>query len=167
MFITMPRIFASMGFERIIGFTFFLLVLFAAMTSAIALLETAVSTFTDEFGWGRIPATLVMGVIVLGLGTLSCLGFGPLSFVSIIGMGFLDFFDFLTNSVMMPISALAICLLVTRYMGIETVEEEVELGGHPFGRKKVFRFMIRYLCPVFAIIILLSSVANVLGIISM
>lgn len=167
MFITMPRIFASMGFERVIGFSFFLLVLFAALTSAIALLETAVATFTDEFGWERHIATLIMGAIMIVLGSLSCLGFGPLSMIKIIGMNFLDFFDFLTNSVMMPLSCLAICMLVTRRMGIDIVEKEVCAGGQPFRRKAVFRFMIRYLCPVFAVIIFLSSVANVFGIIKM
>ena len=167
MFITMPRIFAGMDFGRIIGILFFALVLFAALTSAIALTECAVSVFSDEFGWNRAVCTVLIGVIMLALGTLSCLGYGPLSFITIIGMPFLDFFDFLTNSVMMPISALMICLLVTRYMGIEKVEEEVAQSGHPFHRKKIFRFMIRTLCPVFVVLILISSVANVFGWISM
>ena len=87
--------------------------------------------------------------------------------VTIIGMQFLDFFDFLTNSVMMPIAAIATCLLVTSVIGVEKIEEEVTQNGQPFRRKKVFNFMIRTLCPVFAAIILVSSVANALGWISM
>ena len=82
-------------------------------------------------------------------------------------MQFLDFFDFLTNSVMMPIAAFAICILISRVIGISKIEEEVEAEGGSFSRKKVFCFMIRYLCPIFAIIILLSSVANAFGWISM
>lgn len=167
MFITMPKIFSGMGAGRLIGFLFFLLVLFAALTSAIALSESAVSTFSDEFGWSRKKGTLLMAVIMIGLGSLSSLGYGPLTAVTILGMPFLDFFDFLTNSIMMPVAALAICLLVTRHMGISRVEEEVMLGGHSFRRRRIFRFMIRYLCPVFIIIILLSSVANVLGLIKL
>lgn len=167
MFITMPKIFSSMGFGRGIGILFFVLVLFAALTSAIALTECAVSTFSDQFGWSRTFGTAVTGVIMLVLGTLSCLGYGPLSFITLIGMPFLDFFDFLTNSVMMPVSALAICLLVIRYMGISKVEEEVLLNGQPFVLRKVFRFMIRFVCPVFVMIILVSSLANVFGLIQM
>ena len=163
MFITMPKIFAGMGAGRLIAILFFILVLFAALTSAIALTESAVSTFSDEFGWSRTAGTTFMAVIMVGLGTLSCLGYGPLSFITIIGMPFLDFFDFLTNSVMMPVAAVAICLLVVRHMGIQKLEEEVELEGHPFRRKTIFRFMIRYICPVFAVVILLSSVANAFG----
>lgn len=167
MFITMPRIFADMGMGRIMGLLFFVLVLFAAVTSAIALVESAVSTFSDEFGWDRKNATILMTVIMVVLGSLSSLGYGPLASVTVLGMQFLDFFDFITNSIMMPISALAVCVLITRHAGIDKIEEEVMLDGHPFRRRKIFRFFIRYLCPIFVVIILLSSVANVLGFIQM
>ena len=167
MFITLPKVFDSMGMGTFVGIMFFVLVLFAAMTSSIALTESAVSTFEDELGWGRKKSTVIMGVIMLALGTLSSLGYGPLGTVKIIGMQFLDFFDFLTNSVMMPIAAITICLLVSRVIGVKAVEEEVMHGEAAFRRKKIFNFMIKYLCPVFAAIILLSSVANAFGLISM
>ena len=167
MFITLPKVFDSMGMGTFVGIMFFVLVLFAAMTSSIALTESAVSTFEDELGWGRKKSTVIMGVIMLALGTLSSLGYGPLGAVKIIGMQFLDFFDFLTNSVMMPIAAITICLLVSRVIGVKAVEEEVMHGEAAFRRKKIFNFMIKYLCPVFAAIILLSSVANAFGWISM
>ena len=111
--------------------------------------------------------TTAMAVVMLALGTLSCLGYGPLSFITIIGMPFLDFFDFLTNSVMMPIAAFAICVLVTKCIGISRIEQEVEMDGHPFRRKKVFSVVIRYIAPVFILIILLSSIANAFGLISL
>ena len=107
MFITIPKVFASMGLGTVTGCMFFLLVLFAALTSSIALTESAVSTFEDEFKWSRRKATTVIGVITLALGSLSALGYGPLADVTVIGMQFLDFFDFLTNTVMMPIAAIA------------------------------------------------------------
>ena len=167
MFITIPKVLASMGFGTAAGILFFLLVLFAALTSAIALTESAVSTFEDELGWNRHKATIVMGVIIVVLGTLSSLGYGPLAFVQIIGMPFLDFFDFLTNSVMMPIAAMATCLLVVRIIGVDKIAEEVQKHGEPFKRRKIFEVMIKYLCPFFVAVILLSSVANVLGWIKM
>ena len=167
MFITMPKIFASMGFGRVIGVLFFALVLFAAVTSAIALTESAVSTFSDEFGWSRKFGVNIMAVIMIILGSLSSLGNGPLANIKIIGMQFLDFFDFITNSVMMPIAAFATCILVVKYMTIATLEAEVEQGDHPFRRKAIFRFMIRFLCPAFVVIILVSAILNVFGIISM
>ena len=167
MFITIPKVFASMGLGTLVGILFFLLVLCAAVTSSIALTESAVSTFQDELKWGRKKSTVVVGVIMVVLGTLSSLGYGPLGFVKIIGMQFLDFFDFLTNSVMMPIAAIATCLLVSRVIGVKQIEQEVLAGEAKFRRKKIFNFMIRYLCPIFAAIILVSSVANAFGWIKM
>ena len=167
MFITIPKVFDSMGLGTGVGILFFVLVLFAAMTSSIALTESAVSTFEDELGWRRKKATVIVGIIMIALGTLSSLGYGPLANVTLIGMQFLDFFDFLTNSVMMPLAALATCLLVSRVVGTQKIEDEVTDGGKPFRRKKIFQFMIKYLCPIFAIIILISSIANAFGWISM
>ena len=167
MFITIPKVFDSMGLGTAVGILFFLLVLFAAITSSIALTESAVSTFEDELGWGRRKSTTLTGAIMLALGSLSSLGYGPLASVKIIGMQFLDFFDFLTNSVMMPIAAIATCLLVSRVIGLKAIEDEVLLGESKFRRKFIFNFMIKYLCPIFAAIILISSVANAFGWISM
>ena len=167
MFITIPKVLANMGMGTFVGVLFFILVLFAALTSSIALTESSVSTIEDELGWSRKKSTLLVAVVMVILGTLSCLGYGPLASVTIIGMQFLDFFDFMTNSVMMPIAAIATCLLVSRVIGVEKIEEEVTQGGKPFKRKRVFNMMIRRLCPIFAAIILISSVANAFGWISM
>ena len=110
---------------------------------------------------------MLVGVIMIVLGSLSSLGYGPLAFVKIIGMQFLDFFDFLTNSVMMPIAALMTSLLVARVVGVKKIEEEIIHGENTFRRKKIFFVMIKYICPIFAAIILISSVANAFGWISM
>ena len=167
MFITITKVFASMGLGTVVGILFFVLVLFAAVTSSIALTESAVSTFEDELHWNRKKSTVVIGIIMLALVTLSSLGYGPLDAVKILGMQFLDFFDFLTNSVMMPIAAIATCLLVSRVIGVDRIEEEMTQEDGTFRRKKIFVMMIKYLCPVFAAIILISSVMNAFGLISM
>ena len=167
MFITMPKIFAEMQFGRVIGIMFFALVLFAALTSAIALTECCVSTMTDEKNISRVKATGVIGIIIVLLGTLSCLGYGPLSFITILRMPFLDFFDFLTNSIMMPVSALTICVLTTKYITPDGIAAEVRFNHQPFRREKIFRFMIRFICPLFVVIILISSIANAFGFITM
>ena len=167
MFITLPKVFAEMGLGTVVGVLFFVLVLFAAVTSSIALTESAVSTFEDELGWNRKRSTVLIGVIMIALGSLSALGYGPLAGVTVFGMQMLDFFDFLTNSVMMPIAAIATCLLISRVVGVDAIAQEVTAEGKPFRRKRIFCFMIRWLCPIFAAIILASSVANALGWITM
>ena len=166
MFVTMPKIFASMGFGRPIGIIFFVLVLFAALTSAISLTESCVSTFEDEFHLSRNAGTTIMGVEMLVLGVLNCLGFNVLGSVSVAGMGILDLFDFMTNSIMMPIAAIFICLLILKQAGISNIENEVTQGNAAgFKRRGIYSFVLRYIAIAFLVIILASSIANVLGII--
>ena len=112
MFVTIPKVFESMGLGQAVGILFFVLVLFAALTSAISLAETCASTFQDELGMGRTKATGLVAIIMVVLGSLSSLGYSGLSFVRIFGMEILDFFDFLTNSLMMPVAAFATCIQI-------------------------------------------------------
>ena len=164
MFITLPKVFASMGMGRIIGVVFFLLVLLAALTSAISLAESCVSTLEDQLGWKRNIAIVVIGIVIVILGSFSALGFGMLDFVQILGMSILDFFDFLTNSLMMPIAALSTCILIVYVVGVDKIVEEVETSSK-FKRKGIYKFFIKYLAPICILIILISSIASVFGLI--
>lgn len=166
MFITLPKVFASMGAGTIAGILFFLLVFFAALTSAISLLETSVSSLSQQFHISRNKAIVIMAFVMLAFGTTSCLGYGVWDFISIFGMAFLDFYDFLTNSIMMPIAALATCILIIKVVSFQRIIDEVKISS-PFKREKMYVFFMKYLASFFLIIILLSSVASVLGIISM
>ena len=166
MFITIPKVFASMGFGTGAGILFFLLVLLAALTSAISLAESGVSTFEDQFGFSRHKSTLLMGVVIVVFGSASALGFGVLDFVSLLGMSILDLFDFLTNSLMMPLAALSTCILVTRVVGLDKISKEIEQSSR-FKRKKMYCFFMKYLAPICIVVILLSSIANVMGWIAM
>ena len=166
MFITIPKVFASMDFGSVAGLMFFLLVLLAALTSAISLAESGVSTFEDQLGLNRHKATLLMGAIIILLGSASALGFGAWDFITLLGMSILDFFDFLTNSIMMPLAALATCLLITRVVGLDKIAQEVE-SSSAFKRKKIYNLFMKYFAPICIVLILVSSIANVLGWISM
>ncbi|MBO5517725.1 MAG: sodium-dependent transporter [Firmicutes bacterium] len=161
MFVTMPKVFESMGLGHLVGMLFFVLVLFAALTSSISLAETSVSTLQDELGWDRTKSVVFMAIVVVVLGSLSSLGFGVLSSVTILGMDILDFFDFLTNSIMMPIAAFAVCLLAAK-MGIDKIAGEVKLSSR-FRYEGMYRVFVRTVAPVFVAVILFSSIASVLG----
>ncbi len=164
MFVMLPKVFNSMGMGTLIGIVFFLLVFFAALTSAIALSESAASTLEDELRMSRGKSSVVMFVITVALGLLSCLGFNVLDFVQLAGMGILDLFDFLTNSVMMPISAITICLLVLKVCGTDAIIREVTLSSE-FKRKNIYLFVLRYLAVAFILVILISSVLSAAGVI--
>lgn len=165
-FVTLPKIFDSMGMGTAVGVAFFLMFFFAALTSSISLMETSVSTLEDELGWSRPRCCLMMAAVMLVFGSLACLGYGVLDFVQIFGMAFLDFFDFLTNSVMMPLAALSTCALILSKVGVDRLAREVELSS-AFRRKGMYRFFLKYLAPACITIILVSSIANVLGWISL
>ena len=165
-FITLPKIFASMSAGVVIAIAFFLMFLFAALTSAISIMEASVATLQDELHLSRAKSCLIMVVVTFVLGSASALGYGIWDGVRILGMQFLDFFDFLTNSIMMPFGALATCFLILRVVGIKKIEEEVEISS-AFHRKKLYCFFLKYLAPICIAIILLSSIANVLGWISL
>ena len=162
MFVTLPKVFESMSFGGVIGAAFFLLVLFAALTSSISLMETNVSIVRDKFGWSRKKSTLIITLYVLILGSIVSLGFGPLSFIKIIGLGLLDFFDFLSNSVLMPIVAILTCVCIGHFIGSKTVEDEVEING-PFKVRKFYRIMLKWIAPICLVLILIFAVSEAMG----
>ncbi len=164
MFITLPKVFDSMPAGSIIGAVFFILVLFAALTSSISLMETIVSIFMDKFKLNRKLTCVIVFVICIVLGLPSCLGSGVLANVKIIGMQFLDFFDFISNSVIMPIVALITCILVGYVIKPKAIIEEIEIGGK-FKRKTLFTVMIKYIAPVFIVAILVFSILEASGVI--
>ena len=157
MFITLPNVFESMPGGQFVGALFFVLVALAALTSSISLMETVVSIIMEKFNMKRIPACIVSIVVILVLGMLSVLGYSNLSEVTVFGYQFLDFFDFISNNILMPIVALITCILIGYVVKTKFVEDEVCEGGHKFTGKGVFRVMIKYLCPVCMVVILLTS----------
>ncbi|MBQ4066598.1 MAG: sodium-dependent transporter, partial [Clostridia bacterium] len=118
----------------------------------------------DKLKMKRVPACLTVIAFCIALGLLSALGYSSWSEVKIIGLQFLDFFDFISNNVLMPIGAFATCIFVGYVLKPKAVVEEVELGGK-FPEKKLFSVMIRYIAPVCIILILISSVLDVFGIV--
>ena len=169
MFVTLPKVFNSIGGEmtgNIIGAVFFVLVLLAALTSSISLMETIVSIFMDKFKLKRVPACIAVLAISIVLGLVSTLGYGIWAEVKVIGMQFLDFFDFISNSLIMPVVALITCIFVGYVIKPKAIIEEVESGNSKFTAKKLFVVMIKYIAPICILVILASSVLGAFGIIS-
>ena len=165
MFVTLPKVFESMTGGTVVGILFFLLVLFAALTSSISLMETVVSIFRDKLGLSRIKACVAVLAVSLLLGIPSSMGNGMWSNIKLIGMDFLTFFDFISNSVLMPIVAFLTCIFIGYVVKPKTVIEEVELGGK-FKAKTLFTVVIKYFAPVCILLILICSVLEAMGIMS-
>lgn len=165
MFVTLPKVFASMTGGTFIGILFFLLVFFAALTSSISLMETVVSIFCDRLKIGRKTSCLFVLIVSLVLGIPSSLGNGVWGNIKIIGMDFLTFFDFVSNSVIMPVVALFTSIFVGYIIKPKSVIEEVELTG-AFKSKILFTLVIKYFAPICIVLILVSSILSAFGIIS-
>ncbi len=166
MFITLPKVFGSFTGGRMVGMMFFALVLFAALTSAISLLEAVVSNVMDRTGWSRRRSTVLSAAWCLFAGSLSSMGFGLLSGVSILGFDILDFMDFISNNVIMPVLALCTCIFIGYQLGPQSIIDEVEAHGAKFHLKEFYKFLVRYLCPIGIIAILVSSIASGLGLLT-
>ena len=164
MFVTLPKVFNTMPGGSIIGSIFFIMVLFAALTSSISLMETVVSIVMDKFGLSRKKACFTVILLSIILGLLSTLGYSVWSEFKIIGFQFLDFFDFISNSVIMPIVALLTCILIGYVIKPKALIEEIEQGGK-FKRKTLFTVVIKYIAPVCIVAILIFSVLEGFGII--
>lgn len=163
MFVTLPKVFETMPGGTIVGAAFFILVLFAALTSSISLMETVVSIVCDKFKLNRKLSCLVVLLVSIALGLPSALGYGLLSGIQVIGMSFLDFFDFISNSVLMPIVAFLTCIFVGYVIKPKAVIEEVESSAK-FKQKKLFEIIIKYVAPVCIILILVTSVLEAFGV---
>ena len=166
MFIALPKVFASMPLGAFIGTAFFILVLFAALTSAISLFETIVSIMMEKFNWSRIKTCIIAFVLSIALGIPSALGYGVLDSVRIIGMQFLDFFDFISNSVIMPIVAFFTCIFVGYVIKPKAIHDEISLSGK-FSRYRMYQVMVKYIAPPLLVLILVSAILNTFGIIKL
>lgn len=163
MFVTLPKVFESMKGGTFVGAMFFILVLFAALTSSISLMEAVVSIIRDKFGVSRNKACFWTIVISIILGVPSSLGNGFWANIKIIGMDFLSFFDFMSNSVIMPIVAFFTCIFVGYVIKPKSIIEEVESSAK-FTGKGLFTVVIKYIAPVCIVLILISSILDAMGI---
>ncbi len=166
MFATLPKIFDVMAGGSFIGFAFFVMVFFAALTSSISLMETVVSVLQDKTSISRKKACVAVLIFSLLLGAVSSLGYSAWDSVKLLGLQFLDLFDFVSNSVMMPIAAFFTCLIIGYVVKPRWAIEEVETSGR-FKSAGLFTFMIKYIAPVCILLILISSVLDVFGIVKL
>ena len=166
MFVTLPKVFESMPGGAFIGATFFILVFLAALTSSISLMETIVSIVKDKVGFSRKNSCLVVIALCLLLGIPSALGSNAWASIKILGFQFLDFFDFISNSVLMPVVALITCLFVGYVIKPKSVIDEIEMNSVRFRRKKLFVIVIKYFAPICIVLILVSSILSGLGFIN-
>lgn len=164
-FITLPNVFqTAFGSVPAVAYTFslvfYLLLVMAALTSSISMLEMAAAFFVERFGWKRPVAARSVGAICVVLGTFCALSFGEWQGVTLFGMGFFDLFDFIVAKLMMPVGSFLMCVFVGYVVDERVLRNELTNGGvlrQPL--YPVYRFIIRFVAPVLIFMIF----ANELG----
>ena len=167
MFVSLPKVFDSMPhLGRLVGFAFFLMAAFAALTSCVSVLETITANCMEIFHIERRRTTIILTVLYTAASIVIALGYSkfyielPLPNGSIAQL--LDLMDYISNSFMMPFISFLSSIFIGWIIGPAWIVEEVEYGGASFGLKNLYRFMIRYVVPVLMFILFLQS-TGILG----
>jgi NSS family neurotransmitter:Na+ symporter len=153
-FITLPIVFAGMPGGAVFGTLFFTLLLFAALTSSIGMIEAAVAWLAERTRLGRTGAAIAVGCVSWSLGVLAALSFNlladvyPLGGIPIFaGKTFFDLFDFIVVNLMMPIGGILVAVFAGWLMKRQYSLDEL-YGGRPTPGYTAWRFLVRYLAPL-------------------
>lgn len=165
MFCTLPKVFDSMIGGQILAPLFFFLVLFAALTSSISLMETVISIFEDKFPKKRTLIAVLVTIYTLLMAVPSSLGFGVWSHISFNGYSILDLFDFVSNNLLMPVVAILTCIFAGYIIKPKTIIEEVESCGKKFKSRKLYIIIVKFVAPIILAMIFISSILDFLGIV--
>ena len=166
MFVALPKVFAAMGpvVGTVVGILFFVTVAFAALTSSVSIMEAIVSSVVDKFHMDRKKATLLVAAVTGVVGILVCLGYNVLYFEAILpntpagkNAQILDILDYISNYILMPVVSIATCIFIGWIVKPKTVIDEVKLGGHKFGREKLYVVMIKFITPILLTLLLLQA----------
>lgn len=163
MFVSLPKIFEAMGFAgKIVAPVFFVMVLFAALTSCVSIMETLVASCMEKFKKSRKVVSIVMAAIYAGLALVICLGYNVLYFEVDLPTGaqnqqLLDIMDYISNYVLMPVVSILTCILIGWVVKPKYIIDEVEKGGVKFGKKGLYTVMVKFVAPVMLFVLFLKS----------
>lgn len=161
-FVALPKIFATLGiFGQILGALFFIMVLFAALTSAVSILEAITSSLIDKKGWSRKRSVIYMALATFVVSVIVCFGYNIFAFDLTLPNGsvgqILDVLDYASNNILMPLIGILTCILIGWVCKPKTTVDEITYNGEKFGRKGLYIVMIKYVAPILLFIILLTG----------
>jgi NSS family neurotransmitter:Na+ symporter len=149
-FQSLPLAFGQMEAGVLIAVAFFVLLTFAAWTSAISLMEPAVAFFIEQFGFSRKGAALTVGAVIWALGFLTVMSFGPWN------DGIFESLDYLTNNILLPLGGLAIVVFAGWFMARNSTADELDPKAGTL--YQFWRLSARYIAPIAIVLVLLNAV---------
>jgi|SRR5690554_512937 len=153
-FVNLPVAFGNMTGGAILGLMFFLLLTFAALTSAISLLEPVVELVEERTPLSRLAATLTGGVAVWALGIAALMSFNVWDGVLIFGLNIFDLLDTFTSKVLLPLTGLGAILFVAWCLERQSVASELGLTG---GKERLWHIVARYVAPIGVIVVFVTG----------
>lgn len=159
-FITLPQVFAQIPFGQVISVLFFFILLIAAITSAISLIEVVTAFCTEELKWSRKKAVINIFILLGIVGSISSLSMGSLSHLTLWGKSIFDLFDFTSSNILLPIGGLLIVLFVGWRMGNDNIYDELTNGKTITINRTLYKsllFIIKYIAPIAILTVLLAN----------
>ncbi|MBQ27246.1 MAG: sodium-dependent transporter [Nitrospiraceae bacterium] len=155
-FKTLPIAFGQMPFGQLVGTLFFILLVFAALTSAISLLEPAVTWLVENHGMTRIMATLSSGMLAWFIGIGCLLSLNVWAGITIFGLTFFDIVEGFTANILLPLGGLLMAVFASWLMSHKSTVDELALGDGTL--YSAWQITLRYIAPVFVALIFLNAV---------
>ncbi|ACB84290.1 sodium-dependent transporter [Natranaerobius thermophilus] len=162
-FVTLPAVFAEMPVGGLFGFLFFVLLSIAALTSAISLLEVVVAYFVDEKQWPRKKASATIGLVAFIVGLFPVLGYSALDHVTFMGMDILDTYDFIADSIMLPLGGAMIAFFAGHVWGTRNVMEEANKSATGIRIGDWAAPLLKYIIPIGVIIVMIVGIIETIG----
>lgn len=158
---TLPKVFSSLGGGTFFAVLFFMLIFFAALTSAIALLEVVVSFTMDNLKWSRTKSVFILAAAIFLIGVPSSLAFGPLADFKILNYNFFDFMCMVTDNILLPLGGIFMCYYLGWKWNPSNLVAEIEQNGVSFKLAKLWTFSIRFITPILVIIVTITGFVNI------
>lgn len=165
-FVTLPKVFEKLTGGSIFAALFFLLVFFAAVTSAVALLEVVTNFVMGTFHWSRRKSVFLLGIIIFLLGIPSSLSFGPLSEIRILNYNIFDFVCMLTDNIFLPLGGICMCYYIGWKWKPQLLVEEMEQEGVRFRLARIWIFLVKFITPIMVGVVTISGFLNIYQIVS-
>ncbi len=161
-FVTLPAVFSKMPLGSLFAVIFFVLVLFAALTSSISLLEASVSYVVDDWGWNRKGATFALSAAIFLLGIPASLGMGPLSHIKLIkGKDIFDSMSFVSDNILLPLGGLLLCIFVGWVWGMKNaINEATSNGKHGFALAPIWSFLVKFVAPIAILVVFIQGLLS-------
>ncbi len=162
MFVSLPKVFAAIGpAGSVVGIVFFVMVVFAALTSSVGMLEAVVSSYMDKYKISRRRCTWLSFAAIAAVAVVVCLGYNVFYFEVDMPNGVkaqvLDLLDYVSNNIMMPVLEIGTCILIGWVATPDSIVDELTANGEKFMRRKLYAVMIRYVVPLLLGVLLVKS----------